>query len=68
MVVRSIENANEIRTDIKTRDLLSKVQRTFMLTYILFMAVIYCPSPQFAFSADMGPVNSATGISKSASC
>ena len=47
----------------------AEVQRTFMLTYVLLMAVIHCPSPQFAFSADVGPVISATksGRSKSAS-
>ena len=45
MVGRSVENEIEIRADIKTRAL---VQRTFMLTWVLFMLVIQCHFPQFA--------------------
>ena len=48
MVGRSVENEIEIRADIKTRALLSRGQRAFMLTYVLFMLVIQCYFPQFA--------------------
>ena len=50
MVGKSVENANEIRADIKTRALLysAEVQRTFILTYVLFIVVIQCSFPKFA--------------------
>ena len=49
MVGRSVENEIKIRADIKTRAIyLTEDQRTFMLTYVLFMLVIQCHFPQFA--------------------
>ena len=48
LVGRSVEITNEIRADIMTRDFSTEVQRTFMLTYVLFMVVIQCHFPQIA--------------------
>ena len=50
MVGRSVENEIEIRGDIKIAHYLAEVQRTFMLTYVLFMLVIQCHLPRFADS------------------
>ena len=49
MAGESVKNANEIRAYIKSAFLDSvEVQRTFMLTYALFMVIVKCPFPQFA--------------------
>ena len=50
MVGRNVENLNEIKADIQIRLALysAEVQRTFMMTYVLFMVVIQCAFQQFA--------------------
>ena len=51
MVRRSVENEIEIRADIKTRALLSRVSTDIyadICTFVLFMLVIQCHFPQFA--------------------
>ena len=48
MVGRSVDGEIEIRADIKFAHYLAEVQRTFMLSYVLFMLVIQCHFPQFA--------------------
>ena len=48
MIGRSVENEIESGLTLRLAHYLAEVQRTFMLTYVLFMLVIQCHFPQCA--------------------